>query len=84
MVTVEVAIVVLLAVPVTARVGAALAALALLGFTAVIVAALRRGSLAACRCFGASTVPLGRRHVLRNGLLRLIGFRVIPDGWLWQ
>ncbi len=68
-VAVEAVIVVLLAVPATARVGAALAAAAVLGFTAVILAALRRGSMAPCRCFGVSTVPLGRRHVVRNGFL---------------
>jgi hypothetical protein len=68
-VAVEAVIVVLLTVPATARVGAAVAAVAVLGFTVVIVAALRRGAMAPCRCFGASTVPLGRRHVARNGLL---------------
>jgi uncharacterized membrane protein YphA (DoxX/SURF4 family) len=68
-VAVETVIVVLLAVPATARVAAALAAVVLLGFTTAIVAALRRGSTASCRCFGASTVQLGRRHVVRNGLL---------------
>jgi hypothetical protein len=68
-VAVEVVIVVLLAVPATVRVGAALAAVAVFGFTAVIVAGLRRGVAAPCRCFGASTVSLGRRHVVRNGLL---------------
>lgn len=68
-VAVETVIVVLLAVPATARVGAALAAVVLLGFTTAILAALRRGSMASCRCFGVSTVPLGWRHVVRNGLL---------------
>ncbi|NUR28377.1 MAG: hypothetical protein HOV83_21465 [Catenulispora sp.] len=27
---------------------------------------LRRGAAAPCRCFGASTTPLGPRHVARN------------------
>jgi ABC-type microcin C transport system permease subunit YejB len=65
----EAAVPVLLALPTTARAGAAWAAVVLLAFTAAVVAALRRGPGVPCRCFGASTVPLGRRHVVRNALL---------------
>jgi hypothetical protein len=65
----EAAVPVLLAMPGTARAGAGWAAAVLLAFTAAIVAALRRGPGVPCRCFGDATVPLGRRHVLRNALL---------------
>jgi uncharacterized membrane protein YphA (DoxX/SURF4 family) len=68
-VTAEVAVPVLLAIPGTARAGAGWAAAVLLAFTAAIVAALRRGPGVPCRCFGDATVPLGRRHVVRNALL---------------
>jgi uncharacterized membrane protein YphA (DoxX/SURF4 family) len=65
----EAAVPVLVAIPGTARAGAGWAAAVLLAFTAAIVAALRRGRGVPCHCFGDSTVPLGRRHVLRNVLL---------------
>lgn len=65
----EAAVPVLLAIPGTAQAGAGWAAAVLLAFTAAIVAALRRGPGVPCRCFGDATVPLGRRHVLRNVLL---------------
>jgi uncharacterized membrane protein YphA (DoxX/SURF4 family) len=43
---------------------------ALLGcFTVALVLALRRGSAAPCRCFGASTTPIGLHHVVRNVVL---------------
>ena len=46
------------------------AAAALLGcFTGALVLALRRGSVAPCRCFGASTTPIGLHHVVRNVVL---------------
>jgi hypothetical protein len=65
----EAAVPVLVAIPGTARAGAGWAAAVLLAFTAAIVVALRRGHGEPCRCFGGATVPLGRRHVLRNVLL---------------
>jgi hypothetical protein len=70
-VTGEVAVVVFLALPFTASAatGFGLAALLLCGFTGAIVVSLRRGRQTTCRCFGASTVPLGRRHVARNAVL---------------
>jgi len=30
---------------------------------------VRRGNTAPCRCFGASSTPLGPRHLVRNALL---------------
>ncbi|MFC6074624.1 MauE/DoxX family redox-associated membrane protein, partial [Microbispora bryophytorum] len=53
----------------TARAGLLLAGGLLLGFAAVLVTALRRGTTAACRCFGASDEPVNRRHVARNAVL---------------
>jgi hypothetical protein len=78
---VEVLIPVLLAVPVTAPAptggvsrlatgaGLALAAGLLSAFAVAILAALRRGVRAPCRCFGTSSTPLGFRHVARNSAL---------------
>lgn len=52
-----------------ALLGFALTLPLLLAFTASIVVTLRRGIRGACRCFGASTTPLGKAHVLRNAVL---------------
>lgn len=41
----------------------------LISFSAAILAAMHRGSRAPCRCFGTANIPLGGRHVLRNGVL---------------
>lgn len=49
--------------------GFALAVLLLLAFTGAIVLTLRQGIRKACKCFGASSTPLGRAHVVRNVLL---------------
>lgn len=49
--------------------GFALAVLLLLAFTGAVVVTLRRGVRKACKCFGASSTPLGRAHVVRNVLL---------------
>ncbi|GIG61499.1 methylamine utilization protein MauE [Longispora fulva] len=67
----EAAIVVLLAVPTraTAVAGFAVATGLLLAFAGAITVTVRRGTRTTCRCFGASTVPLGPAHVLRNLLL---------------
>ncbi|MEU0386595.1 MauE/DoxX family redox-associated membrane protein [Streptomyces chartreusis] len=47
-----------------------LAATALLAvFTVVIARSVGRRTTVRCRCFGRSAVPLGRAHVVRNGLL---------------
>ncbi|WP_158645597.1 MauE/DoxX family redox-associated membrane protein [Stackebrandtia albiflava] len=73
-VSAEVAIPLLLVVPsaATGSAGFVLAAGLLLGFTVAIVLSVRRGNQTPCRCFGHSTVPLGVRHVWRNGALILV------------
>jgi uncharacterized membrane protein YphA (DoxX/SURF4 family) len=71
----------LLAVPwvATGMLGFAVACLLLVIFLIAVVRSLGRGERAPCRCFGATTVPLGRRHVVRNcclagvALLGLLG-----------
>ncbi|MFF5258558.1 MauE/DoxX family redox-associated membrane protein [Actinomadura viridis] len=65
----EAGVVVLLAVPGGQVAGFAMAAAALVGFTVVLMAALRRGLAEPCRCFGKAEEPIGRRHVVRNGVL---------------
>jgi hypothetical protein len=65
----EVAIVVLVAAPWTVLAGMLLAAAALAAFATGTSAALRRGTQAACQCFGRSRGALGRRHVVRDVLL---------------
>ncbi|MER5768476.1 MauE/DoxX family redox-associated membrane protein [Streptomyces sp. NPDC001985] len=69
----ESATVVLLVPAPTVPLGFALGALLLLGFSAGIALALRRGRRAPCRCFGASAAPLGPVHVVRNLLLAAAG-----------
>jgi hypothetical protein len=49
--------------------GFALATVLLAAFTVAIARALRRGVRPPCRCFGASSTPLGRSHLVRNSLL---------------
>ena len=44
----------------------------LAAFTVVIGLSLRTGNRAPCRCFGASSTPLGVRHIVRNGLLLVV------------
>jgi hypothetical protein len=41
----------------------------LAAFTVAIVIALRRGRRVPCRCFGASAVPVGPGHLIRNAAL---------------
>jgi len=67
-VTVEALIAVLLLVPIrwTGAAGFLLGAGLLAVFTVAVALSLRRGNRAPCRCFGASTAPLGVRHVVRN------------------
>ncbi|BCJ34631.1 hypothetical protein Athai_21340 [Actinocatenispora thailandica] len=59
--------------------GFALVLLSSIGFGLAIVAALRRGEAAPCRCFGASSAPLSRVHVARNVLLALAA---LAGAWL--
>lgn len=49
--------------------GFALTLLLITAFTAGIVRTLRSGTKASCACFGVSTAPMGRRHVVRNCVL---------------
>jgi hypothetical protein len=72
MVTVEFAIVALIAVPSTARAGLALAAATLAVFSVGTLLAVRRGTAASCQCFGRSQAPLSIRHVARDLLLCLV------------
>lgn len=65
----EVAVVVLLTVPRTVTAGLALAALVSTVFALGIGLVLRRGTPAACRCFGRSRTVLGAVHVARNAVL---------------
>ncbi|OKI81719.1 MauE/DoxX family redox-associated membrane protein [Micromonospora sp. CB01531] len=46
-----------------------LTSLLLAVLTTGVVLAVRRGTGARCACFGATERPLGRRHVVRNGIL---------------
>jgi hypothetical protein len=66
----ELAAAALLALPWTLTAGLALAAVLCAAFSAVAVAAMWRGSSAACPCFGSRTaVPMGPWHVARNATL---------------
>jgi hypothetical protein len=65
----EAGVVVLLALPWAVWSGFVLAGVMLAAFTVGISLALRRGRTAVCRCFGASTTPLGMTQVVRNLLL---------------
>ena len=60
---------VLAVVPGTAAAAMVLATVLLLAFTAVLAAALRRGTETGCHCFGASTEPVSVRHIVRNLVL---------------
>ena len=63
----ELATVCLLAWPAVAPVGFGMAAGLGTGFSAAVVAALRRGERGPCRCLGATTTPLGGSQLARNG-----------------
>ncbi|WP_431932894.1 MauE/DoxX family redox-associated membrane protein [Nonomuraea jabiensis] len=52
--------------------GLAVGGMLLIAFSAWIAVSLRRGRREPCRCFGASTTPLGPVHLVRNGLLLLV------------
>lgn len=68
----EVATVGLVLVPATVPAALALAAALLTVFTVAILLTLRAGRRAPCQCFGAASLPLSRRHVVRNGLLLVV------------
>lgn len=67
----EGAVCVLMAVPARGGVtaGFVVAAALLTAFTVGIAAAVRRGAIAPCRCFGPSPTPLGIPHIVRNAVL---------------
>lgn len=52
-----------------ARAGLGLAALLLGCFAVALTRALRRGSTAPCRCFGASSTPIRVEHATRSAVL---------------
>jgi hypothetical protein len=44
----------------------------LVAFATAIALAVRRSVRQPCRCFGASTTPLGGRHIVRNAILTAV------------
>ncbi|MFF4412673.1 MauE/DoxX family redox-associated membrane protein [Streptosporangium sp. NPDC001559] len=58
--------------PVTGVAGFVVAAGLLAVFAVVVVLVVRRGTRAACRCFGASAVPMGPRQAVRNVILAAV------------
>lgn len=67
--TAEVSVAALLAVPAAGQAGFAAGAALLAVLTAGVAVVLARGTAVPCRCFGASSIPLAGRHLLRNILL---------------
>ncbi|MEU4568402.1 MauE/DoxX family redox-associated membrane protein [Micromonospora sp. NPDC023956] len=65
----EAVVAVLLLVPATRRAGFAAAAVLLAVLAGGVARVLARGTAQPCRCFGASALPLSRRHLARNVLL---------------
>ncbi|GAT66875.1 methylamine utilization protein MauE [Planomonospora sp. ID91781] len=68
-VSAEALIPVLVAFPAVRPAGYGLAAGLLAVLSVAIELSVRRGDAVPCRCFGPSPSPLGRRHLVRNGLL---------------
>src|SRR6185503_12351118 len=68
----EASVVLLLLIPGTGWVGLGLAMVLMASFGHGIAAAIRRGLRTSCRCFGASSTPLGSRHLVRNAALFLV------------
>ncbi|MFC5831452.1 MauE/DoxX family redox-associated membrane protein [Nonomuraea insulae] len=79
-ITLEATVPVLLVLPRLHQGGLGLAVVLLVAFGAGIAGALRRGERTACRCFGASKMPLGRRHLVRNGLLAVVAVLALVSG----
>ncbi|MER7788549.1 MauE/DoxX family redox-associated membrane protein [Streptomyces sp. NPDC097640] len=59
----------LLVAPPGGLAGLALASALLVVLTGAIVNVLRQNKKTSCACFGPSTAPIGRRHLVRNGAL---------------
>ncbi len=79
----EASVVLLLLVPGAGRIGLGLAMVLMAAFGHGIAAAIRRGVRTSCRCFGASSTPLGARHLVRNAALFLVaatGLLIGPVG----
>jgi hypothetical protein len=60
---------ILVVIPATVPIGFGVAFVLLLGFSLAIAVTSRSGVSVSCRCFGASSSPVGGRHLLRNSLL---------------
>ncbi len=69
----EALVVGLLAVPVTGVLGHLLAVLVLGSFSAAVAVSLYRGQQVRCRCFGSDGGQFGVSHLVRNGLLMVVG-----------
>jgi hypothetical protein len=69
----EAMVVLLLAVPATGVVGHLLAVLVLGSFSTTVAASLYRGQQVRCRCFGSDGRRFGIGHLVRNGLLMVVG-----------
>jgi hypothetical protein len=67
----ECAVVLLVAYPPAAAAGLVVALTVCLALTIGLSVAVRRGASQPCHCFGQSSEPLGRQHVLRNALLAI-------------
>ncbi|MDG4828967.1 hypothetical protein O7627_06550 [Solwaraspora sp. WMMD1047] len=70
-VSAEAVVVGLLAWPAALAPGLAAATLLFGGFTATLLAAIRRGAQVGCHCFGASAAPVAVRHAVRSGFLAI-------------
>jgi hypothetical protein len=78
---VELATAALLVPEATARSGAGLALVLLVGFSAAVARLLARGERPACNCFGAvASTPVGPRTLVRNGGLAAAAAVVLAAG----
>jgi hypothetical protein len=68
----DVAVVVLVAIPVSPPIGLAAGAAMSMALTLGLATAVRRGSRQPCHCFGSSSEPLSALHVVRNALLLVL------------
>lgn len=68
----------LILLPVTSRIGAAMALVQLAAFTTAIAVSLRAGRRPPCHCFGSrSARPIGPDSLVRNAALMLLGVVVL-------